>query len=353
MAASLLKTAIKNFPCLFFIFVTLYAVAVYLTTRDSYAARDARFRFFDSVCTRFETAGQLSDFIWSHRGHHPKHEVDGSVAAQRALLEEYVYNFDVDVSHTDGIFYVAHPSTIQRLNTAQLRQSELQTVDDFLTVLGQVTPPWASNATTIMSPFVTLEPKFPDPDLWKQLIKKLALGIGKLPPSHTAVVVNEPSQLRLLEDFYTSDSVGNTIRLGDRVGAAIAYRSLPKTPSDFSFTKDLQPMESKDSNSALAPGLCCAMREHSKALRHVYMPDVQLVKTIPYFRFRPHPTTSRGSSRGERRSGASAKSSVMVPWLVDTEAGVLEALDQHVSGVVSNEAPALLALLRARFEEQC
>jgi hypothetical protein len=206
-----------------------------------------------------------------------------------------------------------------------------------------------------MSPVVTLEPKFVDPDLWKQLIKKLARGIGKLPPSHTAVVVNEPSQLRLLEDFYTNDSVGDTIRLGDRVGAAIAYRSLPKTPDDFSFTKDIQPTytESKEANSALAPDACCTLREHSKALRHVYMLDVQLVKTIPYFRFRPHSASNRLSSRSERRSGTSASASAMVPWLVDTEAGVLEALDQHVSGVVSNEAPALLALLRARFEEQC
>ena len=124
-----------------------------------------------------------------------------------------------------------------------------------------------------------------------------------MPPSHTTVVVNEPSQLRLLEDFYTNDSVGDTIRLGDRVGAAIAYRSLPKTPDDFSFTKDIQPTytESKEANSALAPGACCTLREHSKALRHVYMPDVQLVKTIPTFVFdlTLHPTEPAAGAKEE------------------------------------------------------
>jgi len=327
MAAKVGKSLIKNFPQIFCAAVLLYLVLAYVSTEDSREESRLRYRFFENVCKRFETAEQLSSFVWSHRGHHRLHEVDASLAAQRALIAENVMNFDVDVSYADESFYVAHPSTIQRFSSVEQRRQALQTVDSFLFTLGEVRQPWASNGSVLVAPFVTMEPKFEDAELWRQLLDKMAHGVGRLPPSSTALVVNEPSQLALIKDYYVENA--NL----PRVGVAIAYRSIPKTRSDFTFSRDMMQHTVKK---------CCQLRDHSPSLslRHVYMPDVKLVDSAPDFRF---------LSRGDTRESAAG----FVPWLVDDEAGMLRALEMRATGIVSNEAPAMLRLLRERFEEQC
>ena len=323
MANSPLKTMLKHFPSFFFCFVVLYIVAYRWTTTSEHpqVQRD----FFNYVCKRFETSDQLSSFVWSHRGHFSGREVDASRSAQQALISANVFNFDVDVSFADDVFYVAHPSKLNKFTTPSQRGDSLQTVEAFLTTLGEVRAPWSStNRTLVVSPFVTLEPKFEETKLWLRLLEQLSRGVGNLSPANTALVVNEPSQLRLIEEFFRDRPDASAISV------AIAYRSLPKTSADYSWSQDIEGAE--------AAARCCGLKQHSRRLRQVYMPDVKLVAELPSrFRFR-------------RKSGSN---SLLVPWLVDTEEDLMLALRQRVSGVVSNAAPALLASLRSRFDELC
>jgi len=268
-------------------------------------------------CTRFETEDSAAAYVWSHRGHADGKSggnrfIDGSSEAQLLLIQGGVTRFDVDLSFIDQLFYIAHPSVIEKLNTPKKRKEDLQTLDSFLSNLSKA---------PASSRLVTIEPKFDDSSLWNALLDKLTSSDVA---TSTAIVLNEPSQLALIEAYYADRADLREKGPQARISVAIAYRSLPKTPHDWSWKAD---------NSAARSGEGLLL--HTAKFRSIAMPDVKLLG--------PNLKQRRGSAEGL----------TVVPWLVDDEASLLQSIKRGDDGVVSNNALTLRGRLVELYAEKC
>lgn len=262
-------------------------------------------------CARFETESAAATYVWSHRGHADggNRFIDGSSEAQLVLIKGGVTRFDVDCSFLDDIFYIAHPSVIEKLDTPRKRK-DLQTLDSFLSNLSK------APATTRL---VTIEPKFDDSSLWSALLDKLT---SSEVATSTAIVLNEPSQLALVEAYYSDRAELRGKGPQARISVAIAYRSLPKTPHDWSWKADNSASEGR-------------LLQHSDKFRSIAMPDVKLL----------------APSNQKRRRGSAGL--IIVPWLVDDEASLIKAIMRGDDGVVSNKPLSLRSRLVALYAEKC
>jgi hypothetical protein len=335
----------------------------------------------------------LPSIIWSHRAHHSSHQIDGSKLALGALLQAGIRNFDVDVScKAESIgspceYIIAHPSVLS-INEGNIDHNmQLQTVEAFL---GQVfthcqgknelskLPPTTAR---LLLPLITLEMKFSEPErqiAFVQHVQKLPLA------DHVAIIGTNPRMFVSLVPHLTHS------------GLAAAYRSKPLSTQDFTwpnssamewkvavdghisafFSLVPPPLiiigrskinvtdatglpENTEQIATLVAGSQTIevdnQRQSGKPFLQVYMPDVKLLKNRLHWRM----TQDESSQRMEQKLPTpmlpqenvelkARRDSLVVTWVVDSEAEMWTSLANKVDGVISNRpVPLLEALLHA------
>ena len=314
-------------------------------------------------CKNFPSRRHLTNFIWAHRAGFGQGLLDGSEKAEEGLLRAGIHMFDIDVSYVDDIFYVAHPEVLRELPTKQMRQaSDVQTLPSFLQHLA-----WAALEDLPGPPLVTIEPKFESVEAWGALVALLQDGKW-ISPSCVAIIVNSVAQLGVVETILAE--LVPTLPL---ISIAIAYRSAPKTPQDFSFAAVMAEPQNRHGccmfrRPALSPHMeesfhlgVRLLRRHifkpnpnpnpnpnpdlgvRLLCRHIFMPDSQLLGGSASFAGRAAQSTRR----------VNPGANIVVSWLVDTAEELAIALRQGVDGVITNFPIRQLATLERLYDDAC
>ena len=250
----------------------------------------------------FKSKDHISSFIWSHRASvqsESNGSIDGSKEALQTLLDSGITNFDIDISVHDNEFYVAHPTLLDSLKAkVKKREGEeqepsrsssslagIQTLTEFLEQIQShsnvqrilerdareqyednsyiINPLGGSEGTSTsehhveflpslvshVQVFITLEPKFNDPQELKDMVTLLYVSDGtgnhhtkqggsslaEFAKDHVAIISNTPAQLTLLEGFLPG--AGIDTELG---ASSVTSRSGSGSGSDYAGRTPLQ-----------------------------------------------------------------------------------------------------------------
>jgi hypothetical protein len=298
----------------------------------------------DSVlCARTD----WNSFVWSHRGHidatnninvSSSTSTDGSISTLKELLHAGIIRFDVDISHFGGEFYVAHPSKAAQLQSKVQWDQSFTTIAQFLDTIANEEPV-ARSITQLrqsrsqgqgrdlsMGPMISIEPKFDDLELWKKLID-VVQAAPKYPANRVALIVNAPNQLTFVENYLNSNYGQH--RRSQLIAVSIAYRSVPKTDSDFSWQRDFIGATNLSSSRT--------------KFRRMHMPDIKLL--------------TPSSSLAEQVNNQQVRDKV-VPWLVDdlqTMQFVLQLSKKqtNIDGIITNYPLKMTEQLREWRRTSC
>ena len=192
----------------------------------------------------------------------------------------------------------------------------------------------------IISPTVTVEPKFNSTDTLRLLLYYIRELHDTLQIPHVAVIVSSQKELKIIEDFMElSLNLDNSF-------VAIAIRSKPKSAFDFiwnGLNTEKQSIVKRNNDGDNIPSFTSKMAQ-------ILMPDIKLFPSN--FKL----SNTLGSNHIMTHKYMPSHNSLrarVITWLIDTEDGMWQTLLQGFDGIISNNPLWLLRLLRKRYRNFC
>ena len=358
----------------------------------------------------------LASFVWSHRAHYSDLEVDGSPEAVEQLLKFGIRNFDVDVScnilpGSDACeFVIAHPSVFADKEKMEHRK-HIKSVTAFLnqihTYVQANTREKSANTVNVLMPVITLEMKFTKASHqieFAKLVQTSPLA------AYVAIIGSDSTILQTILPYLSESGVAAAYRTkpftshdytwpepaysehhtlssgGLFFGEQTEKQSFTSVPPPIVIASAPKPAKSKaDRSNAITKAQSSAVVDpnstsvstaalskedvtlisNSQTLHirspqvtnrkylQIYMPDVKLLKHPLQWQKEENLVKTTGQNSTVPSASAHDPQTLVVAWVVDTNAELFDAIAKGVDGVISNRPVALLAELRSLYAQYC